>query len=265
MASLKKWYRIIFCTTLIHCNFYSILIIFVNSSFFLLHITKTYDLMSQANGLLTGLPGSSVKHHSNHTGMTAHELILLRTPQKISWKLKISFLAVSRCFLQAFIQTNLQRSLKLKAMSTFLTFMTYMKNLLKSSNCYLTSALKQAHASWRQAQGFGSILESKSWSRCFDTIQRFVFWNLAQITRGHELSCCLWLFSSQLYNMVLSMRSKLFKKDLGVIRFVDEKDSRLTPENEAEALDLLPSIFSDSFESAHYHKRAWGLGKTRQT
>jgi hypothetical protein len=56
--------------------------------------------------------------------------------------------------------------------------------------------------------------------------------------------------------MVLSMRSKLFKKDLGVIRFVDEKDSRLTPENEAEALDLLPSIMSDSFESAHYHKRA---------
>jgi hypothetical protein len=27
----------------------------------------------------------------------------------------------------------------------------------------------------------------------------------------------------------------------------------------------LPSIMSDSFESAHYHKRAWGLGKTRQT
>ena len=51
--------------------------------------------------------------------------------------------------------------------------------------------LKQAHASWRQAQGSGSILSTKHWSRSLETIQRFIPSNLIQITTGHEPNCCL--------------------------------------------------------------------------
>jgi hypothetical protein len=42
------------------------------------------------------------------------------------------------------------------------------------------------------------------------------------------------------------MRGRLLKKGLGVICSEDEKDSRLTPEKEAEAFDLLLSSMSES-------------------
>ena len=42
------------------------------------------------------------------------------------------------------------------------------------------------------------------------------------------------------------MRGRLLKKGLGVIWSEDEKDSRLTPEKEAEAFDLLLSSMSES-------------------
>ena len=69
---------------------------------------------------------------------------------------------------------------------------------------------------FKEAQGCGSILAIKNWSGCFDTIQRF------------------W------------MRGGLLKKGLGVVCSEDEKNSRLTPEKEAEAFDLLLSIMSES-------------------
>jgi hypothetical protein len=42
------------------------------------------------------------------------------------------------------------------------------------------------------------------------------------------------------------MRGGLLKKGLGVVCSEDEKNSRLTPEKEAEAFDLLLSIMSES-------------------
>ena len=51
--------------------------------------------------------------------------------------------------------------------------------------------LKQAHASWRQAQGSGSILATKNWSRTLKTIQRLIPSNLIQISTGYEPNCCL--------------------------------------------------------------------------
>jgi hypothetical protein len=42
------------------------------------------------------------------------------------------------------------------------------------------------------------------------------------------------------------MRGRLLKEGLGVICSEDEKDSRLTPEKEAEAFDLLLSSMSES-------------------
>ena len=42
------------------------------------------------------------------------------------------------------------------------------------------------------------------------------------------------------------MRGRLLEKGLGVICSEDEKDSRLTPEKEAEAFDLLLSSMSES-------------------
>jgi len=52
------------------------------------------------------------------------------------------------------------------------------------------------------------------------------------------------------------MRDRLLKKGLRVICSEDEKDSRLTPEKEAEAFYLLLSSMSEStFESADCNKR----------
>jgi hypothetical protein len=45
------------------------------------------------------------------------------------------------------------------------------------------------------------------------------------------------------------MRCRLLKKGLGVICSEDEKDSRLTPEEEVEAFDLLLSSMGESTPS----------------
>ena len=49
--------------------------------------------------------------------------------------------------------------------------------------------------SWRQEQGSGSILASKSCSTCLETIQRFIPSNLTQVTTDH-LAWIAWCFNS---------------------------------------------------------------------